>query len=166
MSGKAEYRRAKLLVAAAVAGAVVFGGYLGYLAWSNDSFPVQQKPFEDYASVTSANFNGTDYSFAIRWTNSSFLPMYAQLYSPTDDAADTPVCDLQLSNVTSGAVFYLPFGTSAPAATLSNVELSIAVRPLAGGGDFTIVYKVASVAAVPGTIYPKSITCSGSGAHM
>ena len=156
----------KLLVIGAVAGAVIFGGYLGFLAWSNGSFPAQQRPFGDYATVVSAEFNGTDYSFALKWLNSSYLPMYAQLYSPTDDAADSPVCDLQRSSVAADEVFYLPFGTSAPATVLSNVELSIAVKPLSGGGEFTIVYSVASVTAVPGNVYPSEITCAQSGVRV
>ena len=160
-------RLGKSLVLVAVAGAVVFGGYLGYLAWSNGSFPVQQRPFEQYATVVSADFNGTDYSFAIRWANSSYLPLYAQLYSATDNAADSPVCDLQRSSVATGEVFYLPFGTSSPEASLSNVELYISVKPLmGGGGDFTIVHRVTLASAVPGNVYPSEVTCAQSGVRV
>ncbi len=150
----------------AVAGAVVFGGYLGYMAWANDSFPVEQRPFEQYASVVSANFNGTDYSFGLRWLNASFQPQYSQLYSATDDAANSPVCDLPPGTLSAGQVVYLPFGTTSPAETLSNVELYIAVKPVSGGGEFTIVYTVDSVSAVPGNVYPSNVICTQSGAEL
>ncbi len=151
---------AKVFVLAAVAGAVIFGVYLGYLAWSNDSFPAQQKPFGDYATVTSSTFNGTDYSFQVQWLSADYVPQYAQLTSLASDAANTPVCDTGLSSVVAGQSILMPFAITHPSAELSNVDLSIAVKPVAvGGQSFTIVYNVPSVSAHPGDIVPSDIAC-------
>ncbi len=152
--------KAKVLVLVAIAGAVIFGVYLGYLAWSNDSFPVQEKPFGDYATVTSSTFNGTEYSFQIRWLSADYVPLYAQLTSPASDAANTPVCDTGLSSVAAGQSIFMPFAITPVSAELSNVDLSIAVRPVAVGGQpFTIVYSVPSVSAQPGNITPSNAAC-------
>ena len=148
-----------MIVVAVVVGAVVFGTYIGYLAWINDSFPAQERPFEEFASVTSSMFNGTEFAFRINWVNSSFLPLYAQLTSPATDAANTPVCDLGLSSVSGGQDLFLPFTISPPSATVNNVDLSIAVRALATGSEFTIVYNVQSASASNGDISPSNVSC-------
>ncbi len=150
---------ARLAVVAAIVAAVVFGIYIGYLAWANDSFPAEQRPFADYGSVTSSSFNGTEFAFRIQWANSSYLPLYAQLTSPATDAANTPVCDLGLTGVANGQALFLPFAVSPPSAAVSNVDLSIAVKALATGNEFTIVYNVPSATAANGAITPSNISC-------
>jgi hypothetical protein len=150
---------AKLVVVAAIVGAVAFGLFVGYLAYVNDSFPSQTRPFADYAQVESATFNGTEIAFRITWENSSALPLFAQLTSPSSDAANTPVCDVGLSSVSSGQSIFMPFAISPTSATLSNVHLSIAVRPLPTGSDFTIVYQLQSIAATGAIITPSNISC-------
>ncbi|MDA4124333.1 MAG: hypothetical protein OK438_02600 [Thaumarchaeota archaeon] len=149
----------KFLVLVAIAGAVVFSLYLGYLAWSNDSFPLQEKPFGDYASVTSSTFNGTEYAFHIHWLNGGYVPLYAQLTSAVSDSANTPVCDTGLSSIAGGQTVFMPFTIAPSSAELSSVNLSIAVRSVATGSEFTIVYSVASVAAQPGNIMPSGASC-------
>ena len=151
---------AKVVVVAAIGGATAFGLFLGYLAYTNDSFPAQQKPFGDYASVVSSTFNGTEYYFKVEWTASSdFTPLFAQLTSPTSDAANTPVCGLNVSSVAKGQTLDLPFAISAPSTSLSSVDLAIAVRSNSNMTEFTIVYHVDSATAQPGNIYPSNIVC-------
>lgn len=150
---------ARTLVVIAIAGAVVFGLYLGYLAWANDSFPAQVKPFSDYANVTSSSFNGTEFAFQVQWYNSSYLPLFAQLTSPDTDAANTPVCSTGYSAVQPGQVIFMPFTITPASATLSNVDLSIAVRSVASRGEFTIVYNVPVVSATNFPITPSDISC-------
>ncbi len=150
---------AKIIVVLAVAGAVLFGVFLGYLAWSNHSFPVQQKPFGDYAKVASASFNGTEYSFQVQWRSADYLPLYVQLTSPASETANSPVCDLRLPSVAEGQTIYMPFGFAKPTPVLTNVDLSIAVKSVATGGEFTIVYHVDSVSAQLGKIMPSDIVC-------
>lgn len=142
----------------ALVGAVLFGIFLGYLAYVNDSFPAEQKPFENYATVVSETFNGTEFAFTLRWDNASALPLYAQLNSPATDAANTPVCDTGLSSVTAGQTLFMPFAISPVTATLQNVDLSIAVKPAAGAA-FTIVYNVPSISATNAPIVPSDISC-------
>ena len=149
----------RILVIAAVVGAVAFGLYLGYLAWANDSFPAQVMPFSDYATVTSSSFNGTEFAFSVRWNNASYLPMFAQLTSPATDAANTPVCSLGYSAVEAGQVIFMPFTISPASATLSNVDLSIAVKSIATGSEFTVVYNVAGVSATNTPIVPSDVSC-------
>jgi hypothetical protein len=151
---------AKVLVIVAIAGAVTFGAYLGFLEWSYDSFPVQQKPFGDFAVVTSSDFNGTEYSFQLRWLSADYVPLYAQLTSPDSDAANTPVCDTGLTSVAARQSIFMPFTITPASAGLTNVDLSIAVEPVAAGGqDFTIVYSVPTVSAQPGDITPSNAAC-------
>ncbi|MDG7010216.1 MAG: hypothetical protein JRM71_05415 [Nitrososphaerota archaeon] len=148
----------KALVVVAIVGAVVFGLYIGYLAYANDSFPTRTEPFANYATVSSSSFNGTEFAFTLTWQNASALPLYAQLTSPATDAANTPVCGIGLANVTEGQSIFMPFTiTESPA--LSNVDLSIAVKPLAGGSQFTIVYNVPSISAGNLPIFPSNISC-------
>ena len=150
---------AKLLVVAVLAGAVAFGLFIGYLAYANDSFPSQTKPFGNYASVESSIFNGTEIAYRITWENGSAVPLYAQLTSPSTDAANTPVCDVGLASVSSGQSLFMPFTISPTSATLSNVHLSIAVKSLATGSEFTIVYSIQSISATNATITPSNISC-------
>lgn len=149
----------KVLVVVAIVGAIAFGLYVGYLAWANDSFPAQERPFGEYASVVSSSFNGTEFAFRVQWDNASYLPLYAQLTSPETDAANTPVCGIGMTSIKSGEVIFMPFTISPPSATLSNVDLSIAVKSVASGSEFTIVYNVAGISASNSPINPSNISC-------
>lgn len=144
---------------AAVVGAAIFGLYVGYLALTNDSFPAQQRPFDQYARVVTSSFNGTEFAFQLRWLNGSYLPLYAQLTSPASDSANTPVCETQLTKVASNQTLFMPFTINPPAATLTNVDLSIAVQSPANGGQFTIVYNIASTSATNAAITPSNYSC-------
>jgi hypothetical protein len=148
-----------MVVVLAVVAAVVFGVYIGYLAWSNDSFPAETRTFGQYASVTSFPFNGTEFAFRLSWLNSSYVPLYAQLTSPVTDAANTPVCDLKVSNVSTGQSLFLPFTISPPSATVDNVDLSIAVKSISSGNEFTIVFNVPTASATNGDITPSNVSC-------
>jgi hypothetical protein len=152
--------RAKIVVVVAIIGAAAFGLFVGYLAYANDSFPNQTRPFGDYANVSSSTFNGTEFALNITWENGSAVPLYAQLSSPDTDAANTPVCDLGLSKVSSGQSIFMPFSISPASATLSNVQLRIAVNATSIGEEFTIVYTFPSVTATNATITPSNISCS------
>jgi len=150
---------AKLLVVVALVGAVAFGLIVGYLAYSNDSFPAQTRPFASYAKVVYSSFNGTEYAFRVEWNSSSYLPLFTQLTSPATDAANTPVCDLKMSSITSGQTIFLPFTISPASATLSNVDLAIAVQSATNSTQFTIIYNVPLVSATNAPITPSNITC-------
>lgn len=150
---------AKLAVILVVVGAAAFGLFIGYLAYVNDSFPSQTKPFANYAQVESSMFNGTEIAFWVTWQNSSALPRYAQVTSPSSDAANTAVCDLGLPSVTSGQSIFMPFAISPASAALSDVHLRIAVESLATHAEFTIVYTAATVAVTTTPIIPSNITC-------
>ncbi|MDV3277784.1 MAG: hypothetical protein LYZ69_04870 [Nitrososphaerales archaeon] len=151
---------AKLIVVVAVIGAAAFGLFLGYLAYTNDSFPTQEKPFAEYASVVATNFNGTEFYLKVQWTSTgNFTPFYAQLTSPTTDAANTPVCSLGITSVVKGQIIDLPFKISAPRTSVSSVDLAIAVRSNVNMTEFTIVYHVDQVTAQPGNIYPSAFAC-------
>ena len=149
----------RLVVLAVIVGAVAFGLYIAYLGWTNDSFPTKTEPFGGYASVTSYSFNGTEFAFTLSWANASAIPLKAQLTSPATDAANTPVCQVGLSKVQNGQEVFMPFTISPASATLSNVDLNIDVQPLAGGGDFAIIYNVAAVSATNVPITPSTISC-------
>ena len=150
---------AKVVVIAVIAAAVAFGLFIGYLAYVNDSFPSQTRPFANYAQVDSVAFNGTEIAFEVTWENGSALPLYAQVTSPSSDAANTPVCDLGLPSASSGQSIFMPFAISQTSATLSDVHLSVAVKSLATGGEFTIVYVVQSIQATGAPISPSNISC-------
>jgi len=150
---------AKVLVVVALVGAVVFGLFIGYLAYSNDSFPAQTRPFASYAKVVYSSFNSTEYAFRVEWNSSNYVPLFTQLTSPTTDAANTPVCDLKMSSVESGETIFLPFTISPESATLSNVDLAIAVRSATNSTQFTIIYNVPLVRATNTPISPSNITC-------
>ncbi len=152
--------RTKAIVLAAIVGAVLFSAYLGFLEYTNDSFPVKEKPFADYAVVQATQFNGTELYFKLGWTSSgNFTPMYAQITSPSSDEANSPVCDLGLRSVVKGQTLDLPFGVSAPTTALSSVDLAIAVRANANMTEFTIVYHVAQINAQTGNISPSNYAC-------
>ncbi|HXW94127.1 MAG TPA: hypothetical protein VEJ19_00270 [Nitrososphaerales archaeon] len=150
---------AKLLVVVALVGAAAFGLLIGYLAYTNDSFPAQTRPFAGYAKVVYSSFNGTEYAFRVEWNNSNYIPLFTQLTSPATDAANTPVCDLQMSSIRSGETIFLPFTISPASATLSNVDLSIAVQSATNSTQFTIIYNVPLVNATNALITPPNITC-------
>jgi hypothetical protein len=157
---------AKLAIVGAIVGAVVFSLFLAYQAWTNDSFPLQQKSFADYASMQSYSFNGTEIGYQVRWLSSDYLPLFAQVTSSTADAANTPVCGLGLQKVSSGQVIPLPFAVGHPSATLTNLDLSIAVKSVATGSEFTIVYSIVSVSAQQGNVMPSGFVCQQPSAHM
>jgi hypothetical protein len=58
--------RARLFVLAAIVAAVAFGLLIGYLAYTNDTFPAQERPFGDYANVVYSAFNGTEMAFRVQ----------------------------------------------------------------------------------------------------
>ncbi len=149
----------RVIVVAAIVGAAAFGLFIGYLAYSSDSFPAQVRPFSDYASVVYSSFNGTEFAFRVQWNNGSYVPLFSQLTSPATDAANTPVCELKLSGLTSGQTIFLPFTISPETASLSNVNLSIAVQSATNSTQFTIVYNVPSISATNQPITPSDITC-------
>ena len=151
--------RAKILVILAIGGAVLFGSYLGYLAWSNDSFPVEERPFADYASVLSTSFNGTELAFEVKWISADYLPLYAQLYSRTNEAANTVVCGVGLQSVVNEQVIPMPFGISKFTPVLTNVNLFIAVRSITTGLEFTLVHSVDTLSAQPGNVVPSEYAC-------
>jgi hypothetical protein len=157
---------AKVAVLGALTCAIAFGGYLGYLAWTNGSFPSQQKPFGDYASVASASFNGTEYAFTITWLSADYLPLKAQITSSASEIANSPVCWLGLTSVTPGQSIFMPFGVSSPSTSLTGVDLSIDVKSLATGAEFTIALHVDSVVAQPGDITPSEFVCSQPSSQM
>jgi len=150
---------AKVLVVVALVGAVVFGLFIGYLAYSNDSFPAQTRPFASYAKVVYSSFNGTEYAFTVEWNSSNYVPLFTQLTSPATDAANTPVCDLKMSSIKSGETIFLPFTISPESATLSNVDLAIAVQSATNSTQFTMIYNVPLVRATNAPITPSNITC-------
>ena len=150
---------AKLLVVIALVGAVAFGLFVGYLAYSSDSFPAQTRPFASYAKVVYSSFNGTEYAFRIEWNSSNYVPLFTQLTSPATDAANTPVCGLQMASVNSGQTIFLPFTISPESASLSNVNLAIAVQSATNSTQFTIIYNVPLVSATNAPITPSNITC-------
>ena len=150
---------ARLLVILAIVGAVAFGLFIGYLAYSSDSFPAQERPFAAYAKVVYSSFNGTEFAFRVMWNSSSYVPLFTQLTSPATDAANTPVCDLQMKGIASGQTIFLPFTISPATATLSNVDLAIAVQSATNSTQFTITYNVPLVNATNAAITPSNITC-------
>lgn len=149
----------RAIVLVVIIGSVIFGVTLGYLAYSQDSFPTATKPFGNYAVVTSDTFNGSEFAFNLTWENATALPVEAQLTSPTTDAANTPVCQVGLESVTSGQNVFMPFTISPESPTLTSVSLNIDVQPTGGGGDFTIIYNVANITASNTPISPSNITC-------
>jgi len=150
---------AKMLVIVALVGAVAFGILIGYLAYSSDSFPAQERPFADYAKVVYSSFNGTEYAFRIEWNSSNYVPLFTQLTSPATDAANTPVCDLGMPTISSGQTIFLPFTISPETASLSNVDLAIAVQSATNSTQFTIIYNVPLISASGVAITPSNITC-------
>jgi hypothetical protein len=160
------FSRGKTFVILAIGGAVAFGLLLGYLAWTNDSFPTQERPFSTYAKVGSSTFNGTEYAFRVQWLSSDFIPLYAQLTSPSSDSANTIVCDVNSTTVGGNETLFMPFSLSSPSTSLTNVDLSIAVQSRVNGTQFTIDYNVGSVAAVQGDIQPQDLSCQEPTAPM
>jgi hypothetical protein len=156
----------KVAVVVAVAGSVAFGVYVAYLGWSYDSFPVSEKPFADYAGVASTSFNGTEVSFDVRWLSADFVPLKAQLTSPTTDAANSPPCWLDLKNVTSGEVIPMPFTISQPSSVLKDLSLYIAVKSVSTGEEFTIVHYITDLDAHPGNVFPSNYTCQEPAGQM
>jgi len=156
---------AKVLVLATFVGALAFGGYLGYLAWANDSFPAQQKPFSDYANITSVRFNGTEYAVTISWLSGSDLPLYVQITSSVSDAANSPVCDLGLGSATMGESIFMPFGVSGTSAAPTNVNIWIAVRS-ASGTEFTIRQQIENYTSYQGDILPAQFACTEPASPM
>ena len=156
-----------MLVIAVMAVAVIFAAYIGYLAFANESFPVEQRPFGNYAAMASPpQFNGTEISFHVRWLNSDYIPVKAQINSDTTDAANSPTCYLDLTSVNASQVIAMPFGLSSATPVITNVQLSIDVSTVATGHDFTIVYTVNSTSAAQGDVTPTNISCQESASVM
>lgn len=148
-------------IAIVIIGATAFGLYLGYLAWSTSSFPTASKPFGDYASVVSAQFNGTEILYRVEWNStSSLIPLYAQITSPETDEANSPVCGLGLSSVRAGQMLDLPFGIAAPEQSIGSVDLAIAVGANANSPQFTITYHIDQITAQPGDLTPSNYACT------
>lgn len=153
--------RAQGGLALVIVAAVAFSLYIGYLAWSGSSFPVKERPFGDYATVVSTQFNGTEIYYGVEWnTSSGFVPLYAQITSPQTDEANSPVCGLDLSAATRGQMLDLPFAITAPKQSLASVDLAIAVRQASNMTEFTIVYHIDQINAQPGKIVPSNFACS------
>jgi hypothetical protein len=150
--------KGRTVVVLVLVAALVFGLYLGYLAWTNNTFPAREGRFSDYANVASSTFNGTEYAFRLQWLSDS-VPAYAQLTSSVSDSANTPVCETGLREATMGQTIFMPFGLSSPSTSLSQVDLLIAVRA-ANGTMFTIVYHVDTATAIAGNIQPQNFSCS------
>ena len=164
---KRRISTAKLLVIIAIVGAVVFAAYIGYLAFVNESFPVEERPFANYAAMASPpQFNGTEISFHVRWLNSDYIPVKAQITSDTSDAANSPTCFFDLSSVSAGQVIAMPFGLSSATPVITNVQLSIDVSTAATGHDFTISYTVNSTSAAQGDVTPTNVSCFESAGAM
>ena len=167
---KSDTRRrlplAKLVVLAAFIGAIAFGGYLGYLAWANDSFPSTLKPFTNYANITSVEFNGTEYAVTISWLSGNALPNYVQITSSVSDAANSPVCDLGLTSVTQGQSIFMPFGLSGTSAAPTSVDLWIAVKNLTTGTSFTIQQQIDNYTSFLGDITPEQLVCTEPASAM
>lgn len=157
----------KTLVIVAIVGAVVFAAYIGYLAYVNESFPLEQRPFGDYAAMAvPPQFNGTEISFHVRWLNSDFIPVKAQITSDTSDAANSPTCYTDLRSVSPGQVIAMPFGLSSATPVITNVQLSIDVMTQATGHEFTIAYTINSTSATVGNVSPADIACAEEGSVM
>jgi hypothetical protein len=146
-------------VVAVFVGALAFGGYLGYLAWANDSFPKQQEPFADYAQVSSVQFNGTEYAVSLTWLNGSAVPLYAQITSSVSDAANSPVCGLDVTSAAPGQPVFLPFGFDGPSEAPTSVTLWIAVKP-SDGTAFTIVRQIGNFTSETADILPAQYACT------
>ncbi len=158
MKVERQSRRNKLIVAAVVIGAAAFGLLLAYLAYQNDSFPTQQRPFGNYATVESAVFNGTEVFYTIQWNSPNYSPQFAQMTSQNSDEANSPVCDMPAP---TGQVYVLPFSTTSPSTGLSSVVLDIAVKSSTNSTvSFTLEYTVSQMTAQQGNLSPSSYTCS------
>lgn len=149
----------KIVVIAGFIGAIAFGSYLGYLAWTNDTFPAQQQPFANYANVTSVEFNGTEYAVTVSWMSGVTVPQYVQITSTVSDAANSPVCLLGLSSVTQGQSIFMPFGISGTTELPTSVDLWIAVKA-ANGTEFTIQQLITNYTAYVGDIKPIQLACT------
>jgi len=151
----------RVAVVLVICGAVVFSLYLAYIAWSTSSFPVQQQPFSDYATVVTTQFNGTELYYEVEWNSTSnLLPLFAQITSPQTDEANSPVCGLGLTSVSQGQMLQLPFGIAAPKETLASVDLAIAVGTNPNSPQFTITYHIDSINANPGDIKTSNYACT------
>ena len=157
----------KILVILVIVAAVVFGAYVGYLGFANQGFPVEERPFRDYATMVSPpQFNATEISFHVGWLNSSYIPVKAQITSDTTDAANSPACYFDLQTITAGQVIAMPFGLGSATATINNLRLSIDVRTLSTGHEFTIVYTVNSTSATNGDVSPTNVSCQETNTVM
>lgn len=160
--------RGKVAIILVIAAAVVFGTYIGYLGFANQSFPVEEKPFANYAAMASPpQFNGTEISFQVRWLNSDYVPVLAQISSNVTDTANSVACGTGLKNASAGEVIDMPFGLSSATITAVGVQLFIDVQPVVhGSSDFTIVYNIGSISASPGNVTPTSYACQESESVM
>jgi hypothetical protein len=161
LSRRPGISRSGAIILVVILGATVFGLYLGYLAWTGSSFPTATRPFSEYASVVTTQFNGTELYYKVEWNSASgLLPLYAQITSPETDEANSPVCSLGLNTVATGQMIDLPFGIAAPKETLASVDLAIAVGTSQNSPQFTITYHIDSINANPGNIIPSNYACT------
>ena len=157
--------RGKVVVVVSLVAAVLFGIFLGYLAFANDSFPAREARFSDYANVTSQVFNGSEYAFTLTWKSADYTPLYAQVTSASS-SGNTPVCELGLASVTGGQSLFMPFAIKPASGSMTSVNLWVAVRANANGTEFTIVYPVDAVIAQQLRIEPSGYACSQPNAPM
>ncbi len=155
--------KGRAVVILALLSATAFALFIGYQIWSNQSFPVDERPFSQYAAVASATFNGTEYAFTVKWLANDSAPLYAKVTSGT---AESPLCTVDAGTPPGGQTLFMPFGLSAPSGSLSDVDLLIAVKSIPTGAQFTIVYHVDSVTATPGNIQPQNLSCAQTSAPM
>ncbi len=156
---KKGYDAGRILIVASIGAAVVFGLYFGIMLWANDSFPQQTEPFANYATITSTAFNGTVYSFTMKWTSNDTIPLYAQLSWTDSDQESSLVCDFGVSAPPTSPVV-MPFGIDGVQATLTAIQLDIAVKTLSTGSEFTIVYNVNSVNATASGNLAQNYACT------
>ena len=155
-------RRNRVIIVLVIVGALAFSLYLGIEAYENQSFPVQTEPFALYATVTEARFNGTIYLFVLNWSNGNYTPLFAQM-TADQDQANSPVCSIGDSSVSTGQTLTLPFSTNGPITSVSNVDLYIAVKNNTSMNEFTIDYHINNATAQIGDLAGINYSCVEAG---
>jgi hypothetical protein len=136
----------KLIVVGAVIAASAILLYVATTSLGSPSFPSEQKPFSEYATVMSSTFNGTEYNFQLQWRAAgNYTPLFAQMTS-TSSYEDSAVCDVGISSISRGETLNLPFVLPENATTLSGVGL-------------TIQFQAGNATAISGDIAPSSYAC-------
>jgi hypothetical protein len=154
---KRNYAKILVIMAVVVGSAIII--YVAVEQSSAPTFPVQQKPFDEYASVVSSVFNGTEYSFKVEWTaGGNYSLLFAQMTSSTS-VGNSPICSVGIRSIATGQVVDLPFSLSSNASSLADVGLSLAVQSVGNGSQFTIQYRAGNATAVVGDIQPSTYAC-------